>query len=547
MLGLIQDRPFLLSDAVAYAARYHASTAVISRQRDGTFLRSNWRETDRRVRRLASALRQRGFGIGDRIATLSWNNHRHLELYFAISAIGAICHPINPRLFPEQAIYIADHAEDTALFFDLEYAQLAQSIAAACPRISLFVHLEDERTRPDIGRKTAMGYEELLQEGDDKFEYPQFDERTAASLCYTSGTTGNPKGVLSSHRALVVHALAARSADIFALPPQSVACCIVPLYHAHASWGLPFAAAMSGSALVLPGLALDGHGLIETFSETATTVANGVPTIWYNVASGLKDQPANFKLGRIVVAGSAPSPDLVGRLEQAGVSVCHLWGMTETGPCGTSGALPAWTSGLPDEQVRSLQSKQGHGMFGVEMRIEDENGRALEWGEQNIGRLKVRGPYVISGYFKGEGKGAVDSEGWFDTGDVAIIDAHGYMKLLDRAKDLLKSGGEWISSIDVENAAMSHPAVREAAVIGIPHDIWGERPLLLVVPNEGYEYDEVSIRTHLADRIAKWWLPEKVELVASLPRTGTGKVMKGELRRMYGVARTDSPVRIDAA
>lgn len=531
LTGLIQERPLLVSDALIHASLYHANTPVISRRRDGSFFHSDWAGVELRVRRLASALLTAGIERGDRVATLAWNNHRHLEAYFAITAIGAVCHPINPRLFPEQVTYIALHAEDVGLFYDLEYEPLAHIVAERC-KLKLNVAMcSAEELRPD-GPERVLSYDAFLESGDeDASVYATLDERAAASLCYTSGTTGNPKGVLTSHRALVLHAMTARTSDLFDLRPTSTACAVVPLYHVHASWGLPFAAAMTGAALVLPGLRLDAPSLAETINLHHVSFANGVPTVWNDLVGYLSSVGQTVPtLKRIMVAGSAPPAASLRALEiDHGVEVCHVWGMTETGPSGTSGAvLPRFASNPLEKKL-----KQGHGLFGVQMRISNDHYPHCPWGEEHVGALQVRGPYVISGYFKQEGKGAVDGDGWFNTGDIASIDADGYLKIVDREKDLVKSGGEWISSIEVENTAGSYPGVREAAVIAVPHDRWGERPVLLVVRGDNAEVDPDNLMAFLGERIAKWWLPDRIIFIAELPKTGTGKVMKAELRKRF--------------
>jgi len=534
-MGLMQDHPLLLSDALRHAALYHAKTPVISRLRDGSFQYSNWSELERRVRKLASALTAAGVERGDRVATLAWNNQRHLEAYFAITAIGAVCHPINPRLFPEQVGYIAEHAGDVGLLYDLEYEGLADTIEKACGGLLFRVALCAANELPHTASAGSIAYEDFIAPFEaDQFVYPSFDERTGASLCYTSGTTGNPKGVLNTHRALLLHAMSTRTSDLFDLRPTSRALAIVPLYHAHGSWGLPFAAGMTGCALVLPGLQLDGASLVEIINSQRVTVANGVPTIWQGISDHLSSSGGSVQtLKRIVVAGSAPSPTLLGHLaNRYHIDVCHIWGMTETGPCATSGAILPGASN--DPVVRN--AKQGHGMFGVQMRISNERHKHCPWGEEHIGSLQVRGLHIISGYYKQEGAGSVDADGWFNTGDVATIDKNGYLKIVDREKDLVKSGGEWISSIDVENAALSHPGVKEAAVIAMPDERWGERPLLLVVLSDGVDVSSERILSHLSERVAKWWLPDRIVFVGELPKTGTGKVMKAELRKQFSEA-----------
>jgi fatty-acyl-CoA synthase len=531
MFGLIQDRPLLVSDTLAHAALYHADTPIISRRRDGSFHHSNWSEVESRVRKLAGALIAAGVGRGDRVATLAWNNHRHLETYFAIASVGAVCHPINPRLFQEQVAYIAQHAEDVGLFFDIEYETLADTVSQACGRLLFRVALCSADELPAEIAPGTVAYEDFIVSAEPLSAYPSFDERTAASLCYTSGTTGNPKGVLSTHRALVLHAMNARTSDLWDLRPASTACAIVPLYHAHGSWGLPFASAITGSAVVLPGLQLDGASLAETINSQHITVANGVPTIWNDLVRHLRSTGQTVpSLKRIVLAGSAPSTALLKSLEgEHEVDVCHIWGMTETGPSATSAAL---LRGAASNSI-AKKVKQGHGLFGVQMRIANDHHQHCPWGEEHVGTLQVRGPYVVSGYFKQGGAGAVDPDGWFNTGDVASIDIDGYLKIVDREKDLVKSGGEWISSIDVENAAGSYPGVREAAVIAMPDQKWGERPLLLVVAADGVEISPDQLLDFLEQRLAKWWLPDRIVFVPSLPKTGTGKIMKAELRKQY--------------
>lgn len=531
MLGLIQDRPLLLSEVLTHAALYHANRPVVSRRRDGSFFHSTWSGIEVRVRRLANALRASGVRGGDRVATLAWNNHRHLEAYFAITAIGAICHPINPRLFPEQVAYIAAHAEDVGLLYDLEYQALAATVSEAVGTLRVNVALCAEDELPADAPSDVVAYEQFIEAADDDAVYGTFDERMAASLCYTSGTTGNPKGVLNSHRALVLHAMTARTSDLFDLRPTATACAIVPLYHAHCSWGLPFASAMTGCALVLPGFQLDGVALAETINSLGVTLANGVPTIWQGLVSHLASVEQTVStLKRVVVGGSAPPAALLKSLESDhNVEVSHIWGMTETGPCATSAAV------LPGSAASSIEkkSKQGHGLYGVQMRISNDRHKECPWGEEHVGALQVRGPYIISGYFKQDGAGAVDADGWFSTGDVASIDSDGYLKIVDREKDLVKSGGEWISSIEVENTAGSYPGVSEAAVIAMPHERWGERPLLVIVPAQGAKIEADELLVFLSERLAKWWLPDRIVFVSELPKTGTGKVMKADLRKRY--------------
>jgi acyl-CoA synthetase (AMP-forming)/AMP-acid ligase II len=531
MFGLMQERPLLISDTLAHAALYHVDTPIISRRRDGSFHHSNWSEIERRVRKLAGALIAAGVGRGDRVATLAWNNQRHMEAYFAIASIGAVCHPINPRLFPEQVAYIAQHAEDVGLFYDLEYETLADTVSQACGRLLFRVALCSADELPTDVAPGTVAYEDFIASAEPVSAYPSFDERTAASLCYTSGTTGNPKGVLGSHRSLVLHSMTTRTSDVLDLRPTSRACMIVPLYHAHAAWGLPFACAMAGASMVLPGLQLDGASLAHTFNAHGVTHATGVPTVWQGLVDHLASVGGTVEtLERIIVAGSAPAPGLLDALaNKHGVAISHCWGMTETGPFATSAAPLPGASENPVERY----AKQGRSLFGVQMRVSNDQHAHCPWGEEHIGTLQVRGPFVVSGYFKQEGGGSVDADGWFNTGDVASIDKNGCLKIVDREKDLVKSGGEWISSIDVENAAGSYPGVREAAVIAMPHHKWGERPLLLVVAADGVEISPDQLLDFLGQRLAKWWLPDRIVFVPNLPKTGTGKIMKAELRKQF--------------
>ncbi|RFC63784.1 long-chain-fatty-acid--CoA ligase [Fulvimarina endophytica] len=534
MIGLMQTRQLSIAALIEHAARTHGATEVVSRQVDGSIHRSNYREIAARSRKAANALSRLGISTGDRVATLAWNTHRHLELYYAISGSGAVCHTINPRLFLEQVRYIVDHAEDKVLFFDLTFADLVEEIAANCPSVTGFVALCERADMPSgLKVERLFCYEDLLAAEDDRFEWPDLPEETAAALCYTSGTTGNPKGVLYTHRSTVLHAYASVMPDAFGISARD---CVMPassMYHANA-WGLPYAATLAGAKLVLPCNQLDGPHLSELITGEGVTISCGVPTIWLGVLQYLASHGGALEsLRTLVVSGSACPVSLITRYrEDYGVTVVHFWGMTELSPLGTIARIPFELASEPEEALDLVRSRQGRPLFGVEIEIRGDDGTPLPHDGETFGDLMVRGWWVASGYFRQEAS-SLDDDGWFRTGDVATIDPGGVMRITDRSKDVIKSGGEWISSIDLENAAVGHPDVAEAAVIGVPHPKWDERPLLVVVLKEGARPHAGAIRDHLASHVAKWQLPDDTVFVDEIPHTATGKILKTRLREIY--------------
>ena len=537
MLGTMMDRPLRVSALIDYAARYHGDTEIVTRAVEGGLHRTDYAGLERRARRLAAAFRRLGIGHGDRVATLAWNTWRHVELYFAISGMGAVCHTINPRLFHEQIRYIVNHAEDRIVCLDLTFLPLVEKLAGELAPVRHYVIMTDRAHMPATSLPNALCYEELVAAAGADFAWPDFDENTASSLCYTSGTTGNPKGALFSHRSTVLHAWASCAADSIGLSSRDSVLPVVPQFHVNA-WGVPYAAAMCGAKLVLPGAALDGASLYELMESEKVTMSLGVPTVWLGLLAHLEAGGRKFStLKRTVIGGSAVPLAMIRSFEDDyGVTVCHAWGMTEMSPIGTVGTLKLKQQALPKEARIAVQAKQGRAIFGVELKIVDAEGRRLPHDGTARGELLVRGPWVIGSYFKDEAasRAALDAEGWFRTGDVVTIDPEGYVQIVDRIKDVIKSGGEWISSIDVENAAVGHPDIAEAAVIGVPHPRWGERPLLVVVAKPGRNPDKATILAFLARHLAKWQLPDDVVFVAEIPHTATGKILKTKLREIYG-------------
>ena len=537
MLGLMQDRQLLVSGLIEHAARYHPDVEIVSRTCEGPIVRTNWAEVRSRAAKLANALLRMGIRPGDRVATLAWNTHRHLELYFAVSGIGAVLHTVNPRLFPEQIDYILNHAESRVLFFDVTFAALVTDLRPRLGKVERTVAMTDEAHLPDTPDGT-IAYEALIEGETDELVWPQFDERSASSLCYTSGTTGNPKGVLYSHRSTVLHSFTACAADGLRLSAADSVLLVVPLFHVNA-WGVPYASAMCGAKLVLPGPHLDGRSLFELAVAETCNFSLGVPTVWLGFFKHIDETPgldlSRLKLERVVIGGSAAPRAIIERFRRDfGVFVIHAWGMSETSPLATIGNLLPKHRGLSEEEQVNVQVRQGRAICGVELRIRGENGEPLPHDGSQAGDLLVRGPWVASGYFKGEGGDVLDAEGWFATGDVAKIDADGYVQLTDRSKDVIKSGGEWISSIDLENAAVAHPDVAEAAVIGVHHPKWQERPLMIVVPKSGKTPGRDELMAFLSARVAKWWLPDDIVFAEELPHTATGKLQKTKLRERYG-------------
>lgn len=534
MLGQMMHQPLLVSQQLEFAARFHAHVDVISRTVEGGIHRSTWGEVAIRARKLANALRALGVKPGDRVATIAWNTHRHLELYFAVSGMGAVLHTINPRLPLDQLRYVVDHAEDTVLFFDLTFIKLAQFLSAQATPISRWVVMTDEAHLPaDAKLPGATDYESLVAAESEAFTWPTLDENTASSLCYTSGTAGNPKGVLYSHRSTVLHSYAVTMADSLGLSASDVVLPVVPMFHVNA-WGVPYAAAMVGAKLVLPGPGLDGKSLLELVEAEKVTNLLGVPTVWLALLGHLASVGRKLTtVNKVVIGGSACSPSMIEAFEKEhGARVIHAWGMTETSPVGTVNILLPKHAGLDDAELLAIKAKQGRPVAGVDLRLIDDDGNVVPHDGRTSGHLQIRGPWVAASYFKRD----VDDthrDGWFSTGDIATIDPDGYMQITDRSKDVIKSGGEWISSIDVENAAMGHPAVAQAAAIGVHHPKWQERPLLVVVKAPGKDVGLEELRAYLATRLAKWWLPDAIEFVDALPVGATGKILKRELRAKF--------------
>jgi fatty-acyl-CoA synthase len=532
MRGRMMDRPLLVTPLLRFAADFHGDTAIVTRSVEGPVHRTTYAEVWRRTQRLANALVALGVKPGDRVATLAWNTWRHLELYFAISGIGAVCHTVNPRLSVDQLRFILGDAEDVALFFDLTFAEQARSLAGSVASLRAVVGLGDGASvaglDPAIG---ARAYEDLLAAAEPAFDFPEFDENAAASLCYTSGTTGNPKGVLYSHRALVLHSFALTAN--FWLNAAEVSCPVVPMFHVNA-WGVPYAAPMGGAALVLPGRALDGESLFALMDGEGVTCAQGVPTVWMGLIDAMRKAGRKPRaLKRVVVGGAALSEAMIGAFEdEFGIEANHAWGMTEMSPLGVVNVLkPKFAAAPRTEQVR-VRLKQGRVVAGVDMRVVDAAGRVLPNDGVQAGHLQVRGPWIAAGYFRQDAP-ATTLDGWFDTGDVATIDADGYMQITDRAKDIIKSGGEWISSVILENAAMGHPGILHAAVVGVRHPRWQERPLLICVARGDTPPTLEQVNAYLATKVPKWWLPDAVEFVDALPLGSTGKIQKSELRARY--------------
>ncbi len=537
MLGLMQDRPLLISSLVEHAATFHPNTEIVSRLPEGSEHRTNWGEMCLLSRQVAQAMQVLGVKQGDRVGTLAWNSFRHLALYYGVSGSGAVLHTVNPRLFPEQIDYIINHAEDQVLFFDVTFAALVVQLAPLLKSVRHFVVMTDRAHMPDIALPHLHCFDELMAAQSTSHTWPEFDERSASSLCYTSGTTGNPKGVLYSHRSTLLHTLMELAPDTFGISSAETLLLIVPMFHANA-WGAPYAAAMVGAKLVLPGPHLDGESIFKLMQQERVTFSQGVPTVWLMLFQYLDAHPEldpqTLGVKRVGIGGAAVSRAMLERFEQQfGAEVVQGWGMTETSPIGVISKLLPKHAQTPAEDLVKVKLKQGRGVWGVDLKIVGENGESLPWDGVAFGHLHVRGPWVTSGYFKSEGGQVLDAEGYFPTGDVATIDPDGYLQLVDRAKDVIKSGGEWISSIDVELCANSHPAVAEAAVIGVSHPKWQERPLMLVVRRAGASVTSDALMTHLASRIAKWWLPDEIVFVDELPHTATGKILKTKLRETY--------------
>jgi acyl-CoA synthetase (AMP-forming)/AMP-acid ligase II len=540
MNGLMMQQPLLISSLLVHAERHHGDQEVVSRRVEGDIHRTTYRELAARSRQMAKALNGFGLQSGQRVATLAWNGYRHLELYYAVSGSGAVLHTLNPRLHPDQVVYIADHAEDQVLFFDLTFLPLVEAIAGRVKTIRRFVAMTDRAHMPAASKIPGLlCYEDLIEAEDDRFEWPDFDEAAASSLCYTSGTTGNPKGVLYSHRSTVLHTFAIAMPDALSCSSRDAILPVVPMFHVNA-WGLPYAACMTGAKLVFPGPGLDGKSLYELFETERVTLSAGVPTVWQGLLAYVEANGLRFStMRRTVIGGSACPPAMMKAFQEGyDVKVLHAWGMTEMSPVGTVATLKGKHVGLGPQQQAAIQAKQGRAVYGVDMKIVGEDGAELPWDGKASGELMVRGPWIVSRYFKDEGGDPLVKDahghGWFPTGDVAAVDPDGYMQITDRSKDVIKSGGEWIGSIDLENIAMAHPKVAMAACIAAEHAKWDERPLLIVMKKPGAELTKEELIAFYEGRIAKWWTPDDVVFVDAIPLGATGKMLKNRLREQYG-------------
>ncbi len=534
MMGQMMSQPLLVSSIIEFAARHYGHVEIVSRRIEGDLHRYTYRECHQRAKKMAHALKGLGVQMGDRVATLAWNGYRHMELYYAVSGSGAVLHTVNPRLHPEQIAYIANHAEDQYLFFDLTFLPLIEAVAAHCKTVKAFVLMADRDRMPQETKiANLLCYEDLIASNSDDYEWPLFDENSAASLCYTSGTTGNPKGALYSHRSTVLHSYGSAMPNALNVSAADTVLPVVPMFHVNA-WGLPYSVLLSGAKMVFPGAALDGKSLYELFETEGVTFSAGVPTVWLGLINYVLQNNLEFStFKRTVIGGSACPPAMMATLiDKLGVQVIHAWGMTEMSPLGTAGGLQAKHLALPKDEQRKILQKQGHAIYGVDMKIVNDDGIELEWDGTTYGHLLVKGPWIISSYFKNEG-GDVLQDGWFPTGDVATIDADGYMQITDRSKDVIKSGGEWIGTIDLENIAMAHPAVLQAACIGIAHPKWDERPLLLVIKRPGMELTREELLAFFEGKIAKFWMPDDVAFIEALPMGATGKIQKNKLREQF--------------
>jgi len=544
MLGLMQHHPLLISSLIVHAAKAHPQGEIVSRTIEGPLHRCTYLEIESRARQVANLLASLGVERGERVGSLAWNGYRHLELFFGTSGMGAVLHTINPRLFPEQLEYIINHAQDQHLCFDVCFAPLVEKLAPRLKGVKSFIAMTDRDHMPSGTIPNLQCYEELLARHDPIGEWPQFDENSASSLCYTSGTTGNPKGVLYSHRSTLLHSMTTCMADTFGLSALDTVLVASPMFHVNA-WGMPYAAALCGASLLLAGPALDGASVYQMMRDERATAAVGVPTVWLMLQQYVQAQSLEPKkdlaLKRLLIGGTSAPRSMVETFERDfGARVLHAWGMTETSPIGTVCHPLKKHRDATQEARIDLQAKQGRVPYGVSLKIVDAGGVALPQDGKAAGHLLVRGHWITSAYFGAEGGPSLDADGWFDTGDIATIDPDGYIQITDRAKDVIKSGGEWISSIELENAAVGHPAVAEAAAIGITHPKWQERPLLVVVRKPGHEVTREEILAYLTPKVAKWWLPNDVVFVAELPHTGTGKVQKKALREMFKTYRFDA-------
>ena len=533
MLGNMMDNQLLISGVIEHAEKYHSDAEIVSRTVEGPIHRYTYSDAAKRSRKLANALENLGLKKGDTVGTLAWNTFRHFELYFGVSGIGCVVNTVNPRLFPEQLTYIINHAENKYLFIDLTFVELVESLEESLEGVEGFIVLTDKDNMPETKLKNVICYEELIKEESEEFSWPDFDENTASSLCYTSGTTGNPKGVLYSHRSTILHTWIVSSGNVAKVSSSSSILPVVPMFHVNA-WGIPYAGAMFGAKLVFPGPALDGASIYELIESEKPDRLMGVPTVWLGLLQYLNETNNTLEsVDTALVGGSAAPRAMIQEFEEKhNVFLMHGWGMTEMSPLGTATVKTKQMDELDIEDRYDLQQKQGKAFFGVQMTIADDEGKELPHDGVAFGRLLVKGPTIVERYYKSENS-ARDENGWFDTGDVAKIHPEGHMEIVDRSKDVIKSGGEWISSIDLENAAVGHPGVAEACVIGVLHAKWDERPLLLIVKANNEDPKKEDINSFLEDKVAKWWLPDDIVFVDELPHTATGKLLKTDLRDEY--------------
>jgi 3-(methylthio)propionyl---CoA ligase len=531
MLGLMQSQPLLISSLIEFADRHHGEGEIVSRRVEGDIHRSNWSQIANRSRQVANALDGMNLAFSDRVATLAWNGYRHLELYFGVSGTGRVLHTINPRLHPDQVVWIANHAEDQVLCFDMTFLPIVQAVHSRCTTIKTYVAMCDAEKLPaDSGIPNLISYEDWIAKQSTSYNWPEFDENSASSMCYTSGTTGNPKAALYSHRSTTLHAYAAALPDVMSLSARDSVLPVVPMFHVNA-WGIPYSAALTGCKLVFPGAAMDGKSIYELIEGEQVTYAAGVPTVWQMMLGHMGAGGLKFSsLKRTVIGGSACPPAMIEAFQNTyGVEVLHAWGMTEMSPLGTLNTLKNKHMSLPADEKMKIRLKQGRAIYGVDMKIVGEDGAELPWDGKTYGDLLVKGPWIVKEYFKGEGGNPLKG-GWFPTGDVATIDAEGFMQITDRSKDVIKSGGEWISSIDIENIAMAHPAVAMAACVGMPHPKWDERPIIAVVKKPGAEVSVAELLKFYEGKTAKWQIPDDVVFVDAIPLGATGKMQKMKLR-----------------
>ncbi len=531
MLGLMQDQPLLISSLITFAERHHGDAEIVSRRVEGDVHRYTWRDVANRARQVAHALDAEDLQFSDRFATLAWNGYRHLELYYGVSGSGRVLHTVNPRLHPDQIAWIVNHAEDQILAFDLSFLPLVQAVHARCPRVRKWIALCDADKLPaDSGIPNLVSYEAWLEPHDSTYSWPVFDENSASSMCYTSGTTGNPKAALYSHRSTLLHAYAASLPDVMRLSARDAVLPVVPMFHVNA-WGIPYSGALTGCKLVFPGPALDGKSVYEMIENEGVTFAAGVPTVWQMLLGHLQANDLKFStLSRTVIGGSACPPAMIVAFQEIyGVEVLHAWGMTEMSPLGTLCTLKNKHLKQSPEAQLAIRLKQGRAIFGVDMKIVNEAGQEVRWDGKAYGDLMVRGPWIVGAYYKGEG-GDPLVDGWFPTGDVATIDADGFLQITDRSKDVIKSGGEWISSIEIENIAVAHPAIQMAACIGVAHPKWDERPVVVVVKKPGADVTREELLKFYEGKTAKWQIPDDVVFVEAIPIGATGKILKTKLR-----------------